>query len=132
MADNGVLSANQKRAIIALLNNPTIGEAAKAAGLGERTLTRYLADPGFRAELRKRQDQALAAATAALSGLAGDAVGTLAGVMGDGEASPAARVRAAAVILAERRKVAELDDLAERVAELEQARGGDDDGQSAT
>ena len=124
MADNGSLSANQKRAIVALLNCPMIGEAAKAAGLGERTLGRYLADPDFRAELRSRQDQTLAAATAALSGLAGEAVGTLAGVMGDGEASPAVRVRAAAVILAERRKVAELDDLAERVAVLEIAQRG--------
>lgn len=44
--------------------------------------------------------------------------------MSDDEASPAAKVRAAAVILAERRKVAELDDLAERVAALENAQGG--------
>ena len=127
MADNGVLSANQKRAIIALLNNPTIGEAAKAAGLGERTLTRYLADLVFRAELRKRQDEAMAAATAALSGLAGEAIGTLAGVMDSKGASDAAKVRAAAVILAERRKVAELDDHAERITALEKAQGGQRD-----
>ena len=127
MSENVQLSANQRKAVIALLNSATIRAAALACGLCEKTVSRYLADPDFRAELRKRQDEALAAATAALSGLAGEAVGTLAGVMGDDEASPAAKVRAAAVILAERRKVAELDDLAERVAALEQAQGGQGD-----
>ena len=121
MAENGSLSANQRKAIIALLNASTVREAAEAAGLGERTLARYLSSDKFRAELCKRQDEALAAATAALSGLTGAAVGVLADVMNDPNASHSARVRAALGILSERRKVAELDDLVERVAALENA-----------
>ena len=60
MADTGSLSTNKRKAIIALLANPTIGKAAAACGLGERTLNRYLADDDFRAELRARQDEAAA------------------------------------------------------------------------
>ena len=36
------LEPRQERAIIALLNEPTIAKAADAAGVGERTLHRWL------------------------------------------------------------------------------------------
>jgi DNA-binding MarR family transcriptional regulator len=44
MAKDGSLTTRQRRAIAALLTNPTIGEAAEAARVGERTLHRWLAD----------------------------------------------------------------------------------------
>lgn len=121
MAENGVkLSANQKRAMRALLTTSSIGKAAKQCGLGERTLQRYLANEHFRRELRARQDETVAATVAALSGLSGKATETLDGVMGSNEATAATKVRAAQVILQERRKASELDDLAGRVTVLEE------------
>jgi len=107
--------------MIALLNNPTVRAAALAVGLHERTLGRYLADEWFRAELRRRQGQALAAATAALSGLAGKALGVLDGVMDSKDATDAAKLRAAGLVLSERWRAAELNELSERIRELEEA-----------
>ena len=62
----------------------------------------------------------IAAATAALSGLTGTAIETLCTVLTDPNASHAVRVRAALGILQERRRIGELDDLAERVSKLEE------------
>ena len=121
MAGNGAkLSANQLKAIAALLATPSIGKAAKRCGLGERTLHRYLANEDFRRELRARQDETVAATVAALSGLSGKATETLDAVMGSADAADGVKVRAAQVILQERRKASELDDLSERVAKLEE------------
>ncbi|MBN1815048.1 MAG: hypothetical protein JXA14_24655 [Anaerolineae bacterium] len=175
MADFDSLNTNQRRAIVALMTEPTIEKAAKKAGLGERTLYRYLGDEAFKAELSKRQDEILAATTAAMASLSEQAVGSLRDVLnrlasqaqgsvGDfveiddaggwtlnlrkAEAAgllplikklwvdksgnnrlelhdmqaAAAKLGALALgILAERRKTTELDDLARRVAALEQA-----------
>ena len=107
----------------ALLSSPTIRAAARTAGIGERTIHRYLADPEFTAELRKRQDAILAATTAALVGLAGDAVETLRDVLQDTEASHSVKLRAAATWLSHTRGAVELDDLARRVSALERTIG---------
>jgi hypothetical protein len=122
MAGNGTLSQNQKKVIAALLTEATIRDAAKKAGLGERTVHRYLADEAFKAELRRQQDRTIAAATAALSGLAGTAIATLKAVLEDASASHATKVRAALGVLEQRRKAAELDSLTARVEALERAR----------
>jgi len=50
-AEDGITTKQQK-AIAALLSERTIGEAAKTAGVGERTLYTWLADPAFRGALR--------------------------------------------------------------------------------
>ena len=79
MAENGrrKLTTNQRKALAALLAEPTVRDAAKRAGLGETTLYRYLRDPDFTAELRQRQDEILTATTSALAGLSQDAIGAL-------------------------------------------------------
>ena len=93
--------------------------AAKRAGLGERTIYRYLADPDFRAELHRRQDEVLTATTAALAGGMGTAVQALAGVLDDPECPQAVKVRAALGWLREGRAMVETDNLVDRVAALE-------------
>lgn len=50
-----VLSRNQKRALAALLEHRTITAAAEACGLTTKTLSRYLDDPIFRAELSQAE-----------------------------------------------------------------------------
>jgi hypothetical protein len=124
MSESGVLGANRRKAITALLACATIKEAAKRCGLGERTLTRYLADPAFKAELSRRQGAILASVTASLVGLSGEAVAVLREVLRDPDASHAVKVRAALGWLRERRDSIELQDLAERVGELERQIGG--------
>ena len=116
MAD---LSRNQHKAIRALLTTRTIQAAATACGLVVRTIYNYLRQPAFLAELRARQDALTGATTAALAGGVGLALDTLAYVMVDPEATPAARVRAAVAWLTAWRNVAELDDLTQRITDLE-------------
>lgn len=120
MAQTGTLSTNQRRALTALLSEPTIRAAAQSAGLGERTVYRYLANDAFRAELSERQAAILAQVTAAMVGLSGRAVETLRDVLDDGEASASVKVRAALGWLQAARQGVELQDLAQRVDRLEE------------
>jgi len=59
MAENGVISAKQRRAIVALLSERTVRAAAQKAGIGERTLTRWRANPDFDRELRRAERELL-------------------------------------------------------------------------
>src|SRR5688572_1397483 len=96
---NADLEANQERAIIALLNEPTIQKAAEAAGVGERTLYRWLEDPTFARVHRKTRREAFSHAIALTSRYAPHAVNTLVKVMSDSTASHNARVGAATALL---------------------------------
>lgn len=60
MAENMAepITPRQQRAIRALMENRTNGEAAKAAGIGERTLYRWLSEPLFRQALQDAENQA--------------------------------------------------------------------------
>jgi hypothetical protein len=73
----GDLNRNQKRALEALLREPTVKDAASACDLTQRTLYRYLSDDDFRDELHRRQDAIVGATTAALVELGGEAVKAL-------------------------------------------------------
>ena len=115
------LNANQRHALDALLSSPSVAAAARACGLSERTIWRYLADDGFKTELRARQNRAIKATTAALTGMAGRAVQALRDLLNDAETPPSVKARVALGWLRERRAAVELDDLAERVALLEDA-----------
>lgn len=85
----------------------------------KRTIFNYLANPDFRAALRAEQDKLLAATSARLAGGAELALKTFEDVMSDPDASQASRVRAGVAWLDARRKMLELDDLAERITQLE-------------
>lgn len=75
------LSTNQRRALRALLTQPTIAKAATQAGLSIRTVFRYLSNDEFLAALRSEQDKLLAAATAHLAELSGTALEHLSSVL---------------------------------------------------
>lgn len=55
MAENSTLTTKQRRAIGGLLTARTVQEAALVAGVGERTLYRWLEDAAFRQELRQAE-----------------------------------------------------------------------------
>jgi hypothetical protein len=78
MADNGRPTGRQMRFITAYLTAPTIAEAAKAAKIGERTAYKYLNDPRVKAEMERRQEEAVKVATARLAALSGEALAGLA------------------------------------------------------
>lgn len=119
MAD---LSAKKRKAIRGILACSTLAKAAKFAGVGERTVYRYLANDDFRQALREESDKLTLHLSAALAGRASDALATLVTLHKDAETPPAVRRSAAASIISERRKAGELDELAARVAALEDSR----------
>lgn len=53
------ITTKQQKAVAALLSERTIGEAAKRAGVGERTLYTWLADPAFRVALKSAEKNVL-------------------------------------------------------------------------
>jgi hypothetical protein len=124
MADEGhgqKLSRNHERAIAALLSAPTIAEAAKAAGIGEATLGRWLKDERFATAYRDARRAVLSVAMNRIQRAIDKAVSTLEAVMDDTQAPASARVSAARSVLEMSAKTIELDDLAARVAEIERS-----------
>lgn len=105
-------------AIAALLTNPTIGAAAHAAGLGEKTLRRWLHDPAFAASYAAARRQALELTVGMLQSTTGEAVATLRRNL-DPAQPPAVQVRAALGIVNAAFKGLELLELAGKVEDLE-------------
>ena len=90
--------AVREKAILALLSEPTIGEAATTAGIGERTLRRWLTeDVAFQAEFAAARQATFEAAISRIPALTGRAVDTLAALLGDKE-PPAVRLGAARAV----------------------------------
>jgi len=111
----GQLSANQRRAIDALLRTSTVADAARVAGLATRTLWRYLQNDAFLAELRRRQDAATSGTVAALVGLTGEAIAALRALLDGDGVSDAVKARVGLGVLAERHRASEIEILREVV-----------------
>lgn len=121
MAGN-VLTARQRKALTALLAGATVAGAAEAAGVDPRTVTRWRESEAFRAALADGQAEMLASTVRALATVARAAVGVLGRTLLDESARPADKLRAAAIVLERVLPLAELVDLAARVAALEGAK----------
>jgi hypothetical protein len=117
MTVRGKSARQREQAIAALLERPTITEAARAVGIGEKTLRRWLAEPEFKAAYQDAREQTLRMAVGRLQGLLARAGEALDRAMVCG--TPSVEVRAAGVVIQEAFKGVELLDLAERVATLE-------------
>jgi hypothetical protein len=120
----GRLTAPQERAIVALLSHSTIRTAAKAVGIDETTLWRWLQDKEFHAAYMNLRRECVRQSIARLQQASSEAVSTLRTIMKDKEAPASARVVAAKSIIDYSLKAVELEDLAERVAQLESAMDG--------
>lgn len=120
----GNVSDTQEKAIVALLNEPTIQRAAVSAGVGERTLHRWLQeDVGFVNAYAKARKQAYCHAVALAHRYAPLAVQTLARICNNEKISAATRVQAAAHLLRVGRDAIELDDILARLDAIEAASG---------
>lgn len=108
-----------ERITIALLENPTIELAAKAAEVSEATIYRRLSDPEFKREYDSRRRQIVEAACGALQGKISGAVSTLATIMEDCATSAYVRVQAASTILEYSVKTFEIMDVLPRLEALE-------------
>ncbi len=119
------LTRKQQQAIAALLSTKTIAEAANVAGIGERTLKRWLAeDDSFLDAYKTEQRRLVDGAINKLRKAAGDFVDALHQVSKSRKASAAARAQAARGGLEVMLKAIRIEELERRVAELEKFIGG--------
>ncbi len=105
--------------IAALLSSGTMKAAAEQAGIAESTLWRWSKLQEFKQAYKEARREAVGAAIAHLQQTAADAVKCLRDVMTDDEAPANARVSAARSVLEISMKAIELEDLEERLSELE-------------
>jgi hypothetical protein len=113
------LSRLQDQAVAALLQHATIGRAAEAVGVNEKTLRRWLALPDFRRAYLDHRRQVVDQAVALVQQMGGSAVLALGEALRHEDVN--ARVRAAKIVLDMGRKGVELDDVMERLEALEAA-----------
>ena len=112
-------SRKKDAAILALVTEPTIADAAKKAGISHATLHRWLQIKDFKDAYREAKREVVSAAIARLQRTATEAVDALRDVMNDAESPANARVSAARAILELAIKAIELEDLEARVEQLE-------------
>src|SRR5688572_15484162 len=88
------LSGPQAKAVEALLQEPTLGRAAAAAGVSERSLRRWLSDGPFKAAVLAARREAFGQAIGLTQKYAPVAVATLVKVMNDSGSTASAKVTA--------------------------------------
>jgi hypothetical protein len=108
-------------AIAALLSQRNVDEAARSAGIGTRTLLRWMKDPEFDAAFRAARRAAFGQTTARLQQGSSAAATILMKLMLDANTPASTRVRAAEIIVNHAGKAIEIEDIEARVSELEQA-----------
>jgi len=122
MAGHGEKFGRKKEeAIAALLSQRNLEDAARAVGIGTRTLLRWMQVPEFNAAYRKARRDAVSQSTARLQQATGAAASTLLKLMVDPNTPASTRVRAAECVMSHAMKAIELEDIEARVAELERA-----------
>jgi hypothetical protein len=123
-ARSSILGRKQEDAIAALLTQRNVEEAAHAAGIGTRTLLRWLTQPEFQKAYREARRAAFGQAIARLQQGTSAAATTLLKMMIEPGTPPSVRVRAAEAIFNHSAKAIEIEDIDVRVAALEAAAAG--------
>jgi hypothetical protein len=122
LAGNFSLSPRQERLLLALLQGSSIVDAAKAAGVSERTAHTYLALPTVQQAWRQGRMKAYDHAIARIQALCHHAVTTLAKNLLDNTAASAGnravQLRAAELILNYAQHASEVADLQQQIDEL--------------
>ena len=120
------LSRKKETAIKSLLETDTVAAAAKAAGISEATAWRWMKDPEFKEAFREAKKRVLDYSIGRLQQATGTAINALISIVSDEEAPASARVSGAKTILEMAVKVAEIDDIENRIEALEQLSGKGD------
>ena len=123
MGHGNKLSRKKEQAIVALLEEPTVRDAAERVKISPTTLYKWMALPEFDSAYKQARRDAMGAAIARLQKASNEAVDTLREVMGDQEATPASRVTAARAVLDLALKATEIEQIEERLSELERRAG---------
>jgi len=112
-------SRHSQKVIAAILEHGSLGDAARSAGISERSLRRWMHDPTFETELRAARRRLLDGAINRLRRTADGAVSVLDTLARDEKTPASVRVAAAFRLITAALQAAELQDLGERMDELE-------------
>lgn len=112
------LTPKQHKALAALMSSATIGDAASAVGVGERTIWSWLKQPDFAAAYRDCRREATTQAIAQIQQISSAAVARLQQLLDCGK--PTIELGAARTILEFAVKAVELEDIAARLSALEE------------
>ena len=115
------IGRKQEEAIVALLAQRSVDEAARVAKVSPRTLYRWLNDSTFDRAYRAARRAAFSQSVARLQQAAPAAVTTLLKTIVDPNTPASVRVRAAECILNHSTKAIEIDDIEARLADLERS-----------
>jgi hypothetical protein len=122
MTGHGTKFGRKKEdAIAALLSNRNVEEAARAAGVGYKTLLRWLEIPEFKEAYRKARREAVQQAVARLQQGSGIASLAMLKTLADPNTPGAVRLRAAAYVLDYSLQGVELEDVLARLDRLERS-----------
>lgn len=117
------LTTKQRKAIAALLSEPTTEAAAFSAGISSKTIRRWLAgDPDFAQALAEAEESAISDAARVMGAGALEAVNTLRDLLEDPD--PDRRHKAAAAYLAHLPKVRILGSLEAKITHLMRLKNG--------
>jgi hypothetical protein len=118
-ARGSILGRKQEDAIAALLTQRNVEVVARAAGIGARTLLRWLQLPKLQAAYRQARREAFGQAVARLQQGTSAAATTLLKTMIDPATPASVRRRAAEAIFNHAAKAIEIEDIEVRVSALE-------------
>jgi transposase-like protein len=114
-------SRKKEQAVVALLSQRNVEEAAKAVGVGPNTLLRWMKEAEFEAAYREARRLAFGQSISRLQQASAAAVATVLKLMVDQNVPASTRLRAADIVLERTAKAIEIEDIEARVSELERA-----------
>ena len=120
-ARGSVLGRKQEDAVTALLTHRNMEEAARATGVGTRTLLRWMKLPQFQVAYREARRAAFSQSIARLQQGATAAATTLLKTMVDPNTPASVRIRAAECVLHHATRAIEIEDIEARLVELERS-----------
>lgn len=113
----------KEQAIVALLTERNVEEAARAVGISPATLMRWQKEPEFQAAYRNARREAFGQCIARLQKASSAAATTLLNIMVDKSAPASCRLRAAESVLSLATKATEMEDVQVRLSSLEEKIG---------
>lgn len=114
------MTPRQQKALAALLSTSSKAAAARAAGISDRTLRDYLADPTFQAAYKKAFGDMVEDATRQAQQAIAPALSTLRDVVEDSSEGAQFRISAARSILEYSLKLTEQNDILSQLQGLEE------------
>lgn len=113
------MTTRQKKALAALISEPTKGAAAQKAGISEDTLRRYLADPEFQKAYQAAFSGLVTQATKQAQQSLSPAIDVLREILLDKEQPASARISACRSMLEYGLRLTEITDIMRTLEELE-------------